>query len=627
MERMNDFCIGQFHVRPQRGCIESGGRQVRVKPKPMAVLQHLAAADGRVVSRDELFDAVWPGATVTDDVLTHCISELRKAFRDSARSPGVIETIPKVGFRLVMPVTPAAQANDTPPRWRLRVGGYAVAALAAAAIVIAIVVRNAPFEWRSTNAANAATVASVAVLPFVDMSAGQDEGYFADGLSEELINRLTQLDDLRVTGRTSSFYFRNRNMDVRDIGEQLSVRYVLEGSVRKSDERLRITAQLIDVDSGFHVWSNTFDRPPVDVFDVQEEIAEAVAMAMSISLSIGELGTIEGGTNNVAAFDALLKGNASHDQFNAETVMQAIGHYQRAIELDPEFGLAHGALANVYRNAWLVFGRDEYDEWAALADEAMARALSLAPTSPHVLTTAAYIHVDRLEWDEALRLLEQVEDLESSRYGSASMMYTDLLIKAGRAEEAVTINERGRLMDPLHSGKAMYLVHLYAMQGRYDDAVAELDRAWALGAYQPQLANEGLVLALSARDDDLLRKWLTRAAQHELPGANGIHAAMLEVYDDPDSALDVLRQAYASSTSTDYFVIVWAAYYRERDLALAAMQRSPDLWAFWLPVLADIRRLPAFVEIVNDTDLPVHWRTHGWGDFCRPMDGNTFECS
>ncbi|MDX1518447.1 MAG: winged helix-turn-helix domain-containing protein, partial [Woeseiaceae bacterium] len=414
-----DFMLGPHTVRPSRACIERDGNDIHVKPKSMAVLVQLAAANGDVVTRNRLFDSVWPNCDVSDDVLTHSIVELRKALGDSARDPRFIETIPKSGFRLVAPVSPCSEQPVLAPRRRLPLRPASLVAVIAFLGIAALLSFRGPGGDNPADA-NAARVPSVAVLPFVDLSENQDQGYFVDGLSEEMINRLTRIDGLQVTGRTSSFYFKGRNEDLRSIGARLGVGHILEGSVRRSGDRLRVTAQLVDLRDGFHVWSDTFDRNPADIFQIQDDIAEAVARALSIRLSVGDLGTLEGGTRNVDAFEAVLQGNALALEFDAASVLRSIELYRRAVELDPEFGLAWERLANIYRNAWLVLGRDEYEHWAELADEAIAEALRIAPTSPHVLTTAAYMHADRQQWPEALGVLDRVAEVESSKYVAAT---------------------------------------------------------------------------------------------------------------------------------------------------------------------------------------------------------------
>ena len=616
-----EFRIGDWTVRPLRSSIERDGDVRRVKPKSMAVLVELADADGEVVTREALFDAIWPGQTVTDDVLTQSIGELRKAFDDSAREGRVIATIPRVGFRIVEDVSGAA-----PPAPRYLPQGTWLVSTVVVAFVAAIAFFG--FVARPGDTRVALPIdgeQSVAVLPFVDMSPEQDQEYFADGLSEELINRLTQLDGLRVTGRTSSFYFKDRNEDLRTIGTTLSVSHVLEGSVRKSGDQLRITAQLVDVSDGFHLWSDTYDRPQADLFVIQEDIADAVANALSIRLSVGELGSVVGGTQNVDAFEELMLGNAAHKEFDAENIVRAIDHFRRATELDPEFAIAWLELANVYRNAWLVFGTDDQQNWRRMADEAIAEARRIAPDSIAVLMTFAFMHADRQNWREAMATLDRVAEIESPEYVRRTGIYTDFMTKTGRISEALLVKERARWIDPLHAGTCMYLAHLYAIDGRPELSFAELERGWEFGAYRPQLAAEGVAVALSAGDESQLRLWLERAVAYEQPGARGAHTAMLAHLGDRDAALEWLHDAYAESGSTDYYVVLWASYLGDTELAFAALERSLDLWAVWLPVVAPLRSEPGFVEVVSAAGLDEYWETYGWGEFCEP-DGDGIRC-
>jgi len=600
----------------------------------MAVLEQLAKAGGAVVSRTTLFDAVWPGGVVSDDTLTQCIVELRKAFGDSPRDAKFIETIPRKGFRLVTPIRPLSDAtlpaegerrgyyqDAVRPAGRQRARIGRIMLLAAGAVGIAVA--SYLLTMTSTVVPPSDAVAkSVAVLPFVDMSPDGDQEYLADGLAEELINQLTQLDGLLVTGRTSSFYFKGRNEDLHAIGERLNVDHIVEGSVRKSANQLRITTQLIDVHSGFHVWSETYDRPFDDVFTIQDDIAQSVATALSVTLRVGAIGKVVGGTDSVAAFEQILQGNAAYSVFDDESYLQAIEHFTRATEIDPDFAIAWERLSDVYRNAWLVFGREKYDEFVRLSQDALARATELAPQSPIVLTSTAAALVDGGEWLEAQRLLDSMV-ADDGAQGIAA----DLLTKVAHIEAAVKIKERSLRLDPLHAGTSMYLGHLYAIQGRNSEALDVLERGYALGDYLPQLSTEATVIALGSGDVQQIRYWLSRAVEHELPGTLGTHAAMYERFGDRNAALSWLRDVFDRSTSSDYHVAVWASYYGDTGLALRALRRSPDTWLFWMPLLRELRREPEFGAIVRDLGLVDYWREYGWGNFCRPDADREFECT
>lgn len=615
-----EFRLGSWTICPARCRIERGTESRRVKPKSMEVLERLMEARGAVVSRDELFDAVWPGLAVSDDVLTNSVVELRKAFDDSARDPKVIETIPRKGFRLMADIAPVVGSRGDPNRGtlsRLRVVVLVLAVFAAAA-GLWFLGRSVPPIPIAEN--------SVAVLPFVDMSAAQDQEYFVDGLSEELINRLSRLDGLLVTGRTSSFHFKGRDEDVRTISRRLAVRHVLEGSVRKESGQLRVAAQLIDVESGFHLWSDTFERPYGDVFAIQDEIADAVATALSVRLSVGEMRGFVGGTTNVEAFEEFLHGSALTKEFTAETMLRAIQRLEKAVELDPGFALGWVRLANAYRTAWLTLGHEDVERWWQQADFAVGQALSLAPNEAYVLNTAAYLEVDRRNWDAAHGYFDRV--LASQRPGSEheSHGYLDLLAKVGKADAAVRVKERVMLRDPLHPDTAMYLGHLYLMQGRFDDALAQFEAGMQLDGYRSQLSHEALVVALASRQPKLALHWLDRVIAHQQPGARGVHEAMRDRFGDAERSLGWLREGYDAQSISDYYVIVWASYYGDYQLVLQAMRRTPDLWAFWTPLTQAVRSTPEFKQVLVDIGLAEYYRERGWNDFCRPLGDSDFEC-
>ena len=630
----NDFTLEDWTVRPSRYCIERGDERIRIKPKSMAVLERLAVSDGNVATRDELFDAVWPGASISDDALTQCIVELRKAFGDSARNARFIETIPKKGFRLVPSVVPVpvdGRAEDlrptpsasTPASTPHRSTAWLPILSACALLIVATV------AWLNANTSLELPPAtqdgdkSIAVLPFVDISPDGDQEYFADGLSEELISRLAQLQGLNVSGRTSSFFFKNRNDDLRMIGEQLNVDHILTGSVRRADDQLRISARLIEVSNGFHLWSNQYDRPFEDVFKVQQEIATAVAGALSIRLEVGELGTMVGGTNSTEAYEELMLGSAKHRDLTAENMLLAIAHYRRATEIDPDYAIAWSQLAAGYRHARLSLGPSE--ERRRRSEEAMNKALQLAPTSPRVLASAAYMYLDKMQWAEVERMLQLATGANNdSRVKDFSI---DFMVKVGRGHEALTPLETLHQVDPLNPGIINYLSHVYAMTGRNDEAIAELERGFHMNGMPSAIAVAGMMASMNADDPELLRIWLARAIERQQPGSFGVHDAMMNRLDDRETALAWLHDRYAASNEIDFYITVWAAYLGDPELALNAMQRTPDPWNFWLPITAEVRQLPGFKTLMQDIGLEAYWREFGWGDFCRPTGNDDFECS
>lgn len=626
---MQDFRLGDWTVRPERGCIERGETAVHLKPKPMAVLLELAGAGGAVVGRREIFDAVWPNAEVTDDALTQCVVEIRRAFGDSARKARVVQTIPKKGFRLVLPVDALEARTHAIAN---KVGGSLLTAplnrKIAALLLATLLTIVGAFIAANVLFPAVADPVPIAVLPFVDISELGDQEYFADGLSEELINRLTKLQGLLVTGRTSSFHFKGRNDDLRDIGAALNVEHLLEGSVRKSGDQLRITAQLIDVESGFHLWSETFDRQVDDIFAVQTEISEAVARALSIRLSVGGFGYQQGGTSRFDAYEEYLRGNASLKQFGEDSIGQAIVHYRAATRIDPKFASAWMSLSDAYL-IWgpMVLGPVESEAILDSAQVAREQALTLAPLSSDILSRAAYQEIMRGNWTEAEHFLARAEEIGAGDRLDIAGTRIDLLIKTGRATDALSLAEAMIRRDPLSRSLHHFLGHAYQVRERYSDALGEIEQDYKTGWFESASSNEGLVIALTTRDRDLIDVWLARAVEHEQPGDGGGHTAMAERLNDPAAALIWLHDAFRTRQTPDYWIAIWAAYHHDLELAMSAVKRSPDGWSLWIPLLSEVRQKPGFAQLMHDVGLVEYWQRYGWGEFCVSALDGALSCS
>ena len=618
-----DFRLGEWVVRPQRCCIESAGKSVHVKPKSMAVLERLAHANGAVVPRNDILDAVWPGAAVTDDVLTQCVTELRKAFGDTPQDPRVIETVPKMGLRLMIEVEwpDSPVSEDQVPR-RSVPGALRIGLLIAAAIVIGVIVWPYLSDTDESGfSAVSSDEKSIAVLPFVDMSEAKDQAHLANGLAEELTNRLSHLEGLRVLGRrTALTVVQGVDLDLRALRDRLSVDYLLDGSIRRSGDQLRIVSQLIDTRDGSQVWSHSFEREYADVFAIQDYIAVAVADTLSVKLAVGDPRTRTGGTSNAAAYEQVLLGNA------AAFPNEGLIHYQRAVDLDPDYATAWMRIAVAYSDMWRVAGKSDIDLQRKLARDARDRALALAPDSHEVLLMAAGIEQD---WIESKRLYERAKALHVQYEGAVSsrswmsQFYVYRQAGLGYMTEVLQLHEYARRVEPMlprdHNFHGMVLFS----QQRIDDALEELERGDAIDVWSSDTA---LMIALWLDDIELIDYWMGRAVANEGPGAMGAFTAMQERLYDRERALTWLHDAYESSPGYDYFVIVWASYYGDDDLALKAMRRSMDMWVFWIPLTAHLRRTAEFKSIARDEGLVDYWREFGWNDFCQPLGDDDFEC-
>jgi len=313
---------------------------------------------------------------------------------------------------------------------------------------------------------------SIAVLPFVDMSPGQDQEYFTDGLTENLLHALAQIRELKVAGRTSSFAFKGLNLDLRDIGKQLNVSYILEGSVQKAGGRIRITTQLINAEDGYHLWSETFDRDLTDIFAVQDEIAEAVASALRTNL-LGEEIAVSSTTNNFEAYNTYLLGLSYYNKQNVENWDKAIEQFQLALEIDPDMALAWAGLSRAYSKK-TGFGT-EFAEGYARARSLAERAIELDPNlaDGYVALAAVQTSYD-WDWGGAEKSLRRAMTL---RPGDPDIVAGLARLKAIRGDSlsAFADIERALSQDPLNQSLALTHIRMLARMGRLDEALAKAE--------------------------------------------------------------------------------------------------------------------------------------------------------
>jgi len=295
---------------------------------------------------------------------------------------------------------------------------------------------------------------SIAVLPFVNMSDDPSNEYFSDGISEELLDALAKLEKLRVVARTSSFSFKGRNLDVRNIGRELNVATVLEGSVRKAGNSVRITAQLIDTADGYHLWSDTYDRELDDIFAVQDEIAKAIVIALHVPLGLqAEDHIVDIGTENTAAYNEYLQGRHLAKRFGEQTFEQAINHFEKAVALDPEFAAAYSAMAHVYYVS--AFWRPR-EIVMPLSVQAFETALALDPVDGLALITKAqYITLSEWDWQAARTYFERgLEDIGGTSL--AVLSYATIhLMPLGQLEQAGELLAAARANDPMDPSLAL----------------------------------------------------------------------------------------------------------------------------------------------------------------------------
>ena len=348
---------------------------------------------------------------------------------------------------------------------------------------------------------------TIAVLPFVNMSADPENEFFSDGISEELINALTRVDGLQVTARTSSFAFRDKNKDVREIGRKFGVSAVLEGSVRKAGNRVRITAQLIDTRDGYHIFSSAYDRVLEDIFETQDEITLKIVDKLRATLpENGEKPSlVRPVTEHSEAYQAYLKGMYCWNQWTPDSARQSIDHFQRAIELDPEFARAWGAMARSHTYLGAMGRSARCGEAYGCAYAAAEKAIELDSEieDSHVALGLVRLFHD---WDRPaaeasfLRAMAINPDSVDVLHGYSLYLQAD-----GRAEEAVAVLERAAMLDPLNLPVLDHLGRAHATCRQYDEALAQFDRVLELDPeFRSALEGQGWTCLYMGRLDDAI---------------------------------------------------------------------------------------------------------------------------
>lgn len=475
------------------------------------------------------------------------------------------------------------------------------------------------------------SASGIAVLPFLNMSPDPENEYFADGISEELLNILAQIDGLKVASRTSAFSFKGKNVPVAEIAELLDVQHVLEGSVRKQGTRVRITAQLIDAENDSHLWSETYERDLVDIFRVQEEIAVAITTALEDILGTAEV-SVAAPTRDLEAYQDFLRGRSRfYQRFELD---RAIEDLQAAVDRDPQFAEAWAFLAAA---TGVVAGGGYPTELDAAVliergDEAQARALALDPDIPILLAGMGMSLTQAGKVKEGLVMLEQAARQVDP--DTSPRLWLGLsLAEVGRLDLALPWLESAHAQDPLVPINHGYLGYAYAVVGREEEALRLVTRGLELNPtawYWTQL------LAMEAmHQGDTVR---VREFWEMLGRDVKIQDAVLTAAADPEQreALFASLPASVPPDQIDTVVVIQSLMLGDTDRLFDAVRRTDRSgqnyvrFGAWLPSLGWLREHPRFYQFMDDTGAVAYWEAEGYPGGCRPVDepaGRRLDCS
>jgi TolB-like protein len=578
------FRFGAFEFNPRASELLKGGTRVSLQPQPAQLLWLLLSKAGEVVTRDTIRRTLWDGKTTVDFELgvNRCIRQLRGALLDSIEAPRYIKTIPHRGYRFIAPVSAKAGEPATEP---------------------------VPLEAAREAAVETSKPApSIVVLPFANLSGELTDEYFSDGLAEEITNALTQIDGLKVVARTSAFAFKGKNEDIRRIAETLGVSNVLEGSVRRAGNRIRVTAQLIQAADGVHLSSRRYDREMTDVFAIQDEISTAIADHLKVRLNV-----YKRPVKNLAAYEAFLAGRFHWYKFTPEGFTKAFECFQRAVAIDADYGPAYTGIALYHLGTAIEYVADPRDvlphaaaaarraleidetdaeahtvlgdvaaildfDWAA-AERHFSRARHLNPSTQVRIGHALWLSLPLVRVEDALAECDRVIERDPFHLGGYSTKATALFL--GRNYDAAV--ERclhGLDLDPTFPRGLQILSHIRAFQGHFGEAVALAERL-----IQVRGKSHGALFALGTA-----------------------HAAA----GDGSAANRVLREmetlpggTYLSGSG----IACIHALLEERDSAFEWMERAIEhrdprmLWIRTLPWLDALRSDPRYATLLRSMNL------------------------
>jgi TolB-like protein/DNA-binding winged helix-turn-helix (wHTH) protein len=616
-----------FEVDLQAGEIRKAGVKQKLAGQPFQVLQVLLEHPQEIVTREELRERLWPGNTFVDYelALKKAVNRLREVLGDSAESPRFIETVPRRGYRFlgsVEPVErPGAVPTIAPSPTRLRIPWALTSALTLALIAALLIGLNVDkLRTRIFAKSRALEIRSIAVLPLQNLSNDPNQEYFSDGITDALTTELAQIRSLRVISRTSAMHFKGTRETLPDIGRQLHVDAVVEGSISRSENRVRITAQLIEAPSDRHLWARSYERDFRDVLALQDEVARDIAEEIRVKLTPEErIRLSDARPVNPEAHEAYLKGRYFYERLSVAGFKEGLRYYQEAAKVDPSYAPAYVGVAASYKELG-VFGALPPREAAAGASEAVRKALALDSTSGDAHAVLGHIHfLWDWDWTGAEREYKRAMELGPPSTDTR-IQYAVYLSAFGKHDEAIEVMRGARILDPVSPPANSLLGDVYYRAHRFDEAIDQFQKTLAM---RPDSSFDHFCLGLcydrkgmypEAVEEYLKSKKLGGASTEEL-------ATLREAF-VKSGRKGLLREELKSTiakSKSHYVDPYWTAelYARldEKDQAFQWLERAYQERSHTLalintePMLDSLNSDPRFQDLLRRMNLPVDPRS------------------
>ncbi|MCI0621800.1 MAG: winged helix-turn-helix domain-containing protein [Acidobacteria bacterium] len=620
--------FGVYEADLRAGELRKHGMRIRLQDQPFRVLAMLLERPGDLVTREEFRQKVWPADTFVhfDHGLNKAINKLREALGDSAENPRFIETLPRRGYRFLVPVTHLGQRAATadthaPVDRETKADTRGVSSLRVwlALGLLAAVTGAAWYLWSGGVARPRVSSKKVmlVVLPFSNLDGDPEQDYFCDGMTEEMILQLSRLrpDTLGVIARTSAMQYRKTSKRADEIGRELDVQYILEGTIRRTGNRVRITAQLVQAADQTYLWAETYEREVADVFSIQSGVAQRIARSLALELLPAQQAALSRApTASAEAYESYLRGRFHWNKRTPADLQKSVAFFQRATKLDPGFALAYAGLADAY-NVLPYYGLLPPRQAFPQSKAAAQRALELDPASAHAHTALAYAHhYFDWDWGTAEWGYARAQELNPN-YAQAHQWLAAHLVEMGRVDEAVLEMELARQMDPLSLIVNAGLGWIQFHGRRYAQAEAQLQKTLELDPnFVPARLWLGQLYEVTGRRKEAVAEF--RAVRElagdaptglaELAHALAREGMVTEARQALHRLLDITKERYVPSDE------IARAYLGlgDRDAALAWLEKGYEERAVKMALLAvdptwdSLRSEARFVHLLQRISLP-----------------------
>lgn len=614
MDPQREFQLGDWHVTPLRGVLHRDVESRRLTPKAMDVLLALAGRAGEVVERDALLDAVWQGRAQSDEPLNKCIAEIRRQLGDDRGAPRYIETIPKRGYRLIAKVAPLGQVPEASTEQK---AGQARWLRYAAVASLAVIASWLWFRFSSPEQAAPDSVA-VAVLPFDVQGNGAAEEAFSDGMHEELIGALSTSRALSVRSRRATLPYRDSGLGTADIARELAVDAVVDGSVRRVDDRLRVSVQLVNAATDSQLWAGNYDEDlsVADIFELQDRIANEIGTALEVTLTAPEDRTVRAvPTEDLAAYEHFMLGKYHYRRQLPGDLEASVQNFEAAVALDRDFADAWDWLAYAYNHAATASGHLSPHVAYPKARAAALRALEIEPELATAVSILGYIRaVYDWDWIGAERDLRRAVALSPGDSGTVWSLAHVLSI-LGRHDEAIRLVTDFSDLDPSLGRRHREVANRLMDAGRYDEALARIEMAAERGEEPGQIHDARGVALFAKGDVDAAVREFEQAVQAR-QRASATVARLAGAYAaagrraDAAALLEELRERSASETVSPITMATAFMAAGDGDTALEFLEqaaRDRDRGTLSLPADPFFRALhdhPRYAALIDAFALP-----------------------